>query len=391
MKLFKNTFGTSNEIILGDVVSYINQSRGTITRLSGSRLGVFNATSLELDSVVLLKMKKRNFSDLYGSDEYIAYDSTFSPIPLANYINDDYTQFIDHPRIDFIRKYGSRDCDEIEGTSYYMGPLFKHYGHFLIETLSRYWRALETRADVKDFKFVFHVLSKHGDGKTLKNQLFLGYWKDYFDVLGITEENLEFVTKPTVFEHLIIPQCPASLGDECIISPKAVSVWRHLNSSFTSNLFSDPMRSGDSAFGDKIYISRRKLDNPFRGRKIANEKEIENLFKSYGFKIVFPEKLTAVNQHALLANCRWLVGMPGSGMLNGAFLRPGGNIVLLVSQQMNARNPGIEHTISVNHMAEQNVFIYANEDFEATAEEPVGNFDRRQLKSHMDNFNFDSV
>jgi Capsular polysaccharide biosynthesis protein len=84
----------------------------------------------------------------------------------------------------------------------------------------------------------------------------------------------------------------------------------------------------------KLYFSRSKLG--MHQKKAFNEAEVEKIFQKFGFKIIFPEKLSLYQQVELLDNAKIIAGCNGSGLHMGIFLRPGSKIIELTAGKINS-------------------------------------------------------
>ncbi len=80
-------------------------------------------------------------------------------------------------------------------------------------------------------------------------------------------------------------------------------------------------------YGDKIYISRDRAKH----RKIINEKAVRQLLTQQGFKIVYLEEMTVLEQVALFANAKVIVTPHGSGLTNLVFCSPRTKVIELFS------------------------------------------------------------
>ena len=76
---------------------------------------------------------------------------------------------------------------------------------------------------------------------------------------------------------------------------------------------------------DKIYLTRTALKH---GRDIG-EKDIENVFKRLGYKIISPEKLSLYTQLAYIKGCKILATTEGSISHNAVFMSRGTNVVII--------------------------------------------------------------
>ena len=78
---------------------------------------------------------------------------------------------------------------------------------------------------------------------------------------------------------------------------------------------------------EKIYISRAKAKN----RQLINELEVSNLLETQGFKTVFLEELSVLEQVAIFASAEVIVAPHGSGLTNLVFCSPNTKIIELFS------------------------------------------------------------
>jgi len=83
-----------------------------------------------------------------------------------------------------------------------------------------------------------------------------------------------------------------------------------------------------SQFGERIYISRANATD----RKMANEKELEQLLSSNGFDIVAMEKFELEEQMAIAGNAELIVAPHGAGLANMIFSKSGTSIFEFVPE-----------------------------------------------------------
>ncbi|MEM7761150.1 MAG: glycosyltransferase family 61 protein, partial [Cyanobacteria bacterium P01_A01_bin.40] len=77
----------------------------------------------------------------------------------------------------------------------------------------------------------------------------------------------------------------------------------------------------------KIYVSRAKAKN----RQLINEAEVSKLLAKQGFKTVFLEELSVLEQVAVFINAEIIVSPHGSGLTNLVFCAPNTKVVELFS------------------------------------------------------------
>ena len=89
--------------------------------------------------------------------------------------------------------------------------------------------------------------------------------------------------------------------------PEAVAVWDRIAKQYTAK----------HATPEKIFFSRRYFS--VRRRSFKQEKEVEALFRSLGFHIVYPEELPFAEQIRLVRKSRLIAGTYGSALHNTIF------------------------------------------------------------------------
>lgn len=75
----------------------------------------------------------------------------------------------------------------------------------------------------------------------------------------------------------------------------------------------------------RVYISRK-----FSKRPLPNEVQIEELFRHYGFEILYFENYDFLCQFTLMQNTEILAGAHGAGLTNMLWLKPQSNIIEVI-------------------------------------------------------------
>ncbi len=83
----------------------------------------------------------------------------------------------------------------------------------------------------------------------------------------------------------------------------------------------------------RIYVSRKNAKN----RKIVNNDEVENIFRSSGFSIVLFEEYSFFEQVYLMMNCTILAGAHGAGFANISFMPVGSKLFELIKEYSSVR------------------------------------------------------
>ncbi len=177
------------------------------------------------------------------------------------------------------------------------GFLFKHYGHFLLESLARLWFAKEHPN--------FPVVWVGRDGLLLDFQL------EIFELLGL-KNPIRFIDRPVSIHKLFLPD-PGYLI-QTFFAPE--------HQAFLSVCDPEPVRAGK-----KIYLSRRH----FGGEScLTNEAELERRLVQKGFHIYYPEKHTIREQLAYLSSAEKILSLEGSSLHTLILLRELKSQILII-------------------------------------------------------------
>lgn len=185
------------------------------------------------------------------------------------------------------------------GLHYLVGSAHGHFGHFLLEGLSRLW--LLERLHESDLQFVVY------EPELVDWQLAT------LEAAGVPEDRIVLVGEPTRFERLIVPG-------------------RAYNLHVTSSAEQDRLweRIGDACEDDRpptqIYCSRSRWR---RNRKLLGEEAIDELFADRGFHVVHPHLLDMREKIALARSAERIAGPVGSGTYLAAFQRRGASSFII--------------------------------------------------------------
>lgn len=172
----------------------------------------------------------------------------------------------------------------------YCGYLVNHWGHFLVEAVTRLWYFLENDETVD--KYVFFVDEN-------EQRIVKGNYLEFFQLLKLWDI-IEIINKPTTYREVIVPE----LGLKCRsqYSPKLVKVF----DAVAENVVPDP--SWDTP--EKIYYSRSQLakGQPFEfGFAMLDE-----FFEKNGYRILYPEKVPLSRMIHYVRNADVVASLSGS-------------------------------------------------------------------------------
>lgn len=186
------------------------------------------------------------------------------------------------------------DLQVVDDEVLYIGVARDHYGHFVLDSMSRMWAALD-----QDLPCVFL-----GTGKMSG---------DYYDEIM---KSMRFTVltpeRPTLYRNIWVPT-PSLNVDQ--ISSNADSA--HL--AVTERLH----QKHSGRWDQPVFLSRRRLVS--RARTFATnpvqEEKLETALVNAGYQVAYPEELPFADQVALFNECPKIVGLLGSAFHTALFSR----------------------------------------------------------------------
>lgn len=227
--------------------------------------------------------------------------------------------------------------DYIDTDVIYGGCLVNHYGHFLLESLSRLWFAKENNLPIV-----------WASGINIKS-----FQKEIFELLKLNIDRMQFIENPTKFKSVTIPS-PGYIIQEGF----------HLvHASFLA--CRDVSTHTDIYSESKIYLSRGRFKSHIAN--VKNEEILEKILHANGWCIVYPEKLSVKSQLSIFSNAKYIAGIEGSAFHTAILCKKVlGEIILLrrpkpnrnydtISERKNIRQTNILNNITpigteINHL-----------------------------------------
>jgi capsular polysaccharide biosynthesis protein len=165
----------------------------------------------------------------------------------------------------------------------YGGVFLRHYGHFLLESLSRFW-AMKAYPDLP-VVWQFFKEQKRPDP-----------WQaEVLDIVGIKPDRILLVRQPTRFATLIAADEGVRINT--FFHPAQVEA-------LASYQFRAPQTS------KRVWLSRRKLK--VGAGRVLDEEAIEERLAGLGWRVVNPETLSVREQLDAMADAGTLGGFVGS-------------------------------------------------------------------------------
>lgn len=176
-----------------------------------------------------------------------------------------------------------RPWRSLEAPHLYGGVMMPHYGHFLLESLSRLWAAKAFPRLPIAWQFI-------REQKRPK-----GWQLEVLDIAGISPDRIVLVSRPTRFRTLIAPD---------------PGVW--LNTFFHPDqiaaLASYPFRTPRTS--KRVWLSRSRL--PDTAGRVVDETALETRLAGLGWTILHPERQPVRQQLETMADAETIAGFIGS-------------------------------------------------------------------------------
>jgi len=185
------------------------------------------------------------------------------------------------------------NLDFVDTPTMYLGYVTSHYGHFLTDSMSRWWATLDL--DLPCFALESQKLTSN-------------FHVEIIDALGI--RLLPPTDRPTLYRRVLSPE--PSLTRELDIKPFADRA--HLR--VTDVLYPQPKFE----FSNRIFLSRLGYPSKRRIDQEA-EQELENRAAAAGYQLIKPETLTFAQEIQIFNEAEFITGILGSAFLTALFSR----------------------------------------------------------------------
>ncbi|HJT12379.1 MAG TPA: glycosyltransferase family 61 protein [Dongiaceae bacterium] len=200
----------------------------------------------------------------------------------------------------------------LTGRTLYLGPFMNRYGQFITEGLSRYWK--------QDIGPVDHVVAYpfiHDSGNIQIEE----FHRHLAGLLDVPIDRMAILRSQTVFDEIVVPEQLWCKNDHVNVHMRAV--YERIRA-----------RHVGTKSSGRLFLSRAP------SKWLGNPLAVEEVFASFGFRVIHPERMPIAEQLALYANCEVLASFSGGGMHNCLFARPG-LMTIEVGDTRARRNPAL--------------------------------------------------
>ncbi|MEQ4204239.1 glycosyltransferase family 61 protein [Actinopolymorpha sp. B9G3] len=196
----------------------------------------------------------------------------------------------------------------LDGTYVLLGSVHTHFGHSILEGLTRAWvlpyLSAELRASVRFLTYEPRIDA---------------YAREFLVRAGVPSEHIVHASAWDVVERLIVPG--VAMRSHRWITSAQSEVWSRV-----------ALNSGTPE--RRVFLSRSGVKN----RPVSNEQQLEQAFRCAGWEVVRPDRLAIEEQLKLAAGARSLAGCVGSQMYLACFQPPGGSNIVLAPRNFFLRD-----------------------------------------------------
>lgn len=184
----------------------------------------------------------------------------------------------------------------------YVGIIFQHWGHFLVDLTGRMWFLKQLSETRTDFKVAYL-----GEEEPTENNL------KFFELLGIQKKQLLHIQKPTRFKRVFVPE--QSFKSCEWYTEEFVQMFDAICDAALNNAYDFSKVKGL----EKIYFTRRHFKKAVHSE--FGEEYFEKCFAENGYTSVAPELLSLEEQIYIWNHAKEIVCINGTIPLNVVFSR----------------------------------------------------------------------
>ena len=209
--------------------------------------------------------------------------------------------------------------DRSESEFLFLGYYFRHYGHFILETLPMLSYCLDSNFAHMKKLFLPYFLNANNiefNMNSRRHPSLFNLISQFITLAGIDSKQIEFHTNYSIIKSNFIVPPKAVNGDR-----KKTNIQLHqtvINKIKTSLPTIEPNRN--------ILILRKPSGN--RMTEVITDK-INNFVTNNNIEVIDMAKLSIADQISLIHETKTLIGFSGSGMHNSMFLQPGAKSINL--------------------------------------------------------------
>lgn len=228
----------------------------------------------------------------------------------------------------------------------YCGYLINHWGHFLVESITRLWFFLESTEPVDHYVFYLD----EGEQREIK-----GNFREFLELLGVWDKCV-FINSPTTYREVIVPKAAF------LFLHYTSDQYRKLFDTVASRIQIDPGWETP----EKLFFTRSAFA---KGNNFDFGVEmLDSFFANNGYAILAPEKMTLSQLIYTIRHAKEIATISGTVHHNILFGNKGQKITILERLIVN-----IDYQVSINQLMDLDV-TYVDANFNICSVSMVGPF-----------------
>jgi len=247
------------------------------------------------------------------------------------------------------------NCNSSKGWYYFIGNSHRHFGHFILEGLSRLWALVFIPSEIRDNLFFI-----------IYEDNMKSFMIELFNLLGINTSKIVSASKCSQYENIIVPD--TSFRTHRWVSP---SFRNHINVIKSRIVIKSRNR--------KIFLSRKNIPD----RPLINRELIEQQFKDNGYEIVSPENLSITEQIRLVMESTDIAGEVGSQLYLLIFAESSTNVFVMAPNNFYLKD---DYLISNLNNLNLSVILGSSIDFTITKKERSWIVDSDCITNYLNQF-----
>ncbi|MBP3651721.1 MAG: glycosyltransferase family 61 protein [Clostridia bacterium] len=274
---------------------YVKKSmlKGTKERCEANYLSKLSLSITEINEATLLPGKMSEGGGIFDKDRY--YDHS--------HLQNAYAWAKAYPFNESELIYDDREV-------LYLGMFHDTWGHCITDCISQLWPLFSENVPeyIRNAQWVY--TTQH------PAPLPANFFR-LLQILGIDIEKLEYISKPTKFKKIYLPD--KSFYVDADTKHRMYTLeYKDIIDRILSKIDADERYP-------KIYFTR----TAFSGNRDFGEEAIEKVFRDMGYHIVSPEKFSFEEQVAMLKGCKSFTATEGSCSHNALFMQPGNELITI--------------------------------------------------------------
>lgn len=169
---------------------------------------------------------------------------------------------------------------------------------------------------------------------------------DSLALYGISQDRVKCLKEVTAFSEVVFATRISRSNQT--ISPLVKSFYQNFNKRFLNKNVATRSTS------KRIYISRANAHM----RRLVNEEKLTQKLEKFGFKTIYSEELSLIEQAQVFYDANFIIGAHGAGLANLVFCRPKTKVIELIHAEF---NQGVTSYAALSELFSLEYYLHVSE------------------------------